>query len=163
MMYTNAFGRFSMADNLCGMSLAAVNATGDTLQTSAAAKASSFATGNGTANGVPASVVYNASIGGAKSWAFAVSPISGQADFALDAALCQRALVTGQDPVTGAALTATSTPTLAQSQAVRTGMAEVAAEWQPARQANANRCRPQRCTGAGEQLVARLRRLQSGG
>ena len=125
MMYTNAFGRFSMADNLCGMSLAAVNATGDTLQTSAAAKASSFATGNGTANGVPASVVYNASIGGAKSWAFAVSPISGQADFALDAALCQRALVTGQDPVTGAALTATSTPTLAQSQAVRTGMAEV--------------------------------------
>ena len=33
--------------------------------------------------------------------------------------------MTGQDPVTGAALTATSTPTLAQSQAVRAGMAEV--------------------------------------
>jgi hydroxybutyrate-dimer hydrolase len=31
----------------------------------------------------------------------------------------------GQDAVTGAALTATSTPTLAQSQAVRAGMAEV--------------------------------------
>jgi hydroxybutyrate-dimer hydrolase len=129
MMYTNAFGRFSVADNLCGMSLAVVNDTGDTLPTSAAAKASSFATGNGTASGLPlgvaASVVYNASVGGAKSWAFAVSPTSGQADFALDAALCQRALVTGQDPVTGTALTATSTPTLAQSQAVRAGMAEV--------------------------------------
>ena len=129
MMYTNAFGRISVADNLCGMSLAVVNDTGDTLPTSAAAKASSFATGNGTASGLPlgvaASVVYNASVGGARSWAFAVSPTSGQADFALDAALCQRALVTGQDPVTGTALTATSTPTLAQSQAVRAGMAEV--------------------------------------
>jgi hydroxybutyrate-dimer hydrolase len=125
MMYTNALGRFSVADNLCGMSLAAVDAFGDILPTSDAAKASSFATGNGTANGVPASVVYNASVGGAKSWVFAVSPTSGLADFALDAALCQRALVTGQDAVTGAALTATSTPTLAQSQAVRAGMAEV--------------------------------------
>ena len=125
MMYTNAFGRFSVADNLCGMSLATVNATGDILPTNDVAKASSFATGNGTANGMPASVVYNSSVGGAKSWAFAVSPTSSLADFALDAALCQRALVTGQDAVTGAALTATSTPTLAQSQAVRAGMADV--------------------------------------
>src|SRR5262249_14372461 len=125
MMYANAFGRFSVADNLCGMSLAAVNAAGDAAQTDAAAKASSFATGNGTANGVPASVVYNASVGRAKTWALAVLRTSGQADFALDAALCLRALVSGQDPVTGASLTATSRPTSAQSEAVRAGMAEV--------------------------------------
>ena len=125
MMYTNALGRFSVADNLCGMSLAQVDATGNPVPATAAVVASSFAIGNGTANGAPASVVHNESVGGAKSWAWAVSPTSGTADFALDAALCQRALVTGVDPVTGAALTAQSVPTLAQSQAVQAGMREV--------------------------------------
>ena len=125
MMYTNAFGRFGIADNLCGMSAAQVNATGDVVPVTATVKAASFAGGNGTANGAPASVVYNDSVGGAKSWQFAVSPSTGQADFALDAALCQRALVTGNDPVSGAALTASSTPTKAQSDAVRAGLAEV--------------------------------------
>jgi hydroxybutyrate-dimer hydrolase len=124
MMYTNAFGRFGLADNLCGMSAAQVNATGDIVAPSATVKAASFALGNGTANGVPATPVLNTSVGGAKSWAFAVSPTSGTADFALDAALCQRALVTGTDAVGGAALTAASVPTLAQSQAVRAGIAE---------------------------------------
>ena len=76
-------------------------------------------------NGTPVSVVYNDSVGGAKSWQFAVSPSTGVADFGLDNALCQRALVTGVDAVTGAALTASSTPTKAQSDAVRAGIAEV--------------------------------------
>ena len=125
MMYTNTYGRFSLTDNVCGMSLAQVNATGDVVPVSPAVKAASFALGNGTANGVPASVVYNDSVGGAKSWAFGVSPSSQLADFSLDAALCQRALVTGRDTVTGAPLTATSTPTLAQSQAVQAGVNEV--------------------------------------
>jgi hydroxybutyrate-dimer hydrolase len=125
MMYTNALGRFPMTDNLCGMSAAAVDATGAVVPATEQAKAASFALGNGTANGAPASVVYNDSVGGARGWQFAVSPTSGTADFALDAALCQRALVTGKDPVSGDALTASSTPTRAQSEAVRAGMAEV--------------------------------------
>jgi len=125
MMYTNAYGRFSVADNVCGQSAAQVDATGSVVPVTASVKAQSFAIANGTLNGSPASVVYNDSVGGAKSWAFGVSPSSGLADFALDAALCQRALATGTDPVTGAALTATSTPTAAQSAAVRAGMAEV--------------------------------------
>jgi hydroxybutyrate-dimer hydrolase len=125
MMYTNAFGRFGIADNLCGMSAAQVNSTGDVVPVTATLKAASFAVGNGTVNGAPASVVYNDSVGGAKAWQFAISPSTGQADFALDAALCQRALVTGSDPVSGAALTAASTPTKAQSDAVRAGIAEV--------------------------------------
>ncbi|MDP3824639.1 MAG: 3-hydroxybutyrate oligomer hydrolase family protein [Burkholderiales bacterium] len=125
MMYTNALGRFSVLDNLCGMSAAQVNATGDVIPVVAATKAASFAAGNGTVNGVPAAVVYNNSVGGAKGWQFAVSPSSGTADFALDAALCQRSLVTGTDAVTGAALTTTSVPTKAQSDAVRAGIAEV--------------------------------------
>jgi hydroxybutyrate-dimer hydrolase len=124
MMYTNAYGRFSVADNLCGMSAAAV-ASGAPAAMAATVKAASYATGNGTVNGTPATVVYNDSVGGAKSWNLGVSPSSGVADFALDAALCQRALFTGVDTVTGAALSATSTPTKAQSDAVRAGVAEV--------------------------------------
>ncbi len=124
MMYTNAYGRFGVADNLCGMSAAAV-AAGAPTALSANAKAASYASGNGTVNGTPATVVYNDSVGGAKAWNLGVSPSSGVADFSLDSALCQRALVTGVNPVTGAALTTTSTPTKAQSDAVRAGMAEV--------------------------------------
>ncbi|MEN9396095.1 MAG: hypothetical protein RLZ81_625 [Pseudomonadota bacterium] len=125
MMYTNAMGRFSVADNVCGMSAAAVDATGSPVAISVNAKAASFATGNGTVNGTPATVVYNDSVGGAKSWALGVSPSSGLADFSLDAALCQRALVTGVDTVTNAPLGAATTPTKAQSDAVRAGLAEV--------------------------------------
>lgn len=124
MMYTNAYGRVSVADNLCGMSAAAVTA-GAPSAMAAATKAASFATGNGTINGTPATVIYNDSVGGAKAWNLGVSPSSGVADFSLDAALCQRALFTGADTVTGAPLSASSVPTKAQSDAVRAGVAEV--------------------------------------
>ncbi|MES2581202.1 MAG: 3-hydroxybutyrate oligomer hydrolase family protein [Pseudomonadota bacterium] len=124
MMYTNAYGRVSVADNLCGMSAAAA-VGGAPAAMAAAVKAASYATGNGTVNGTPATVIYNDSVGGAKAWNLGVSPSTGVADFSLDAALCQRALFTGTNVVTGAALTAVSTPTKAQSDAVRAGVAEV--------------------------------------
>ncbi|MBG9387471.1 3-hydroxybutyrate oligomer hydrolase family protein [Caenimonas aquaedulcis] len=123
-MYPVMYGKFSVTDNVCNTSFAQVDATGNVIAP-LATKALSFATGNGTANGAPASVVYNNAVGGAKAWQFAVSPSTGVADFGLDNALCQRALVTGTDPVTGAALTASSTPTAAQSAAVQAGIAEV--------------------------------------
>jgi len=124
-MYPWSYGRFAADANVCGTSFAAVNATGDVVPAAPAVLAQSAALANGTANGVPASVVYNDSVGGAKAWQFAVSPSTGKADFGLDNALCQHALVTGQDPVTGATLSATSTPTKAQSDAVRAGIQEV--------------------------------------
>ncbi len=124
MMYSNAYGRASVVDNLCGMSAAAVVAGAPAAMT-AAAKAASFATGNGTVNGTPATVIYNDSVGGAKAWNLGISPSTGVLDFSLDAALCQRALFTGVDTVTGAALTASSTPSKVQSDAVRAGVAEV--------------------------------------
>jgi hydroxybutyrate-dimer hydrolase len=124
MMYTNAYGRFSVADNLCGMSAAAV-AAGAPAAMSANVKSASYATSNGTVNGTPATVIYNDSVGGAKAWNLGVSPSTGVADFSLDAALCQRALFTGVDTVTGAALTAATTPTKTQSDAVKAGVAEV--------------------------------------
>ncbi len=124
-MYPVSYGRFPVEANVCNTSFAAVNATGAPVAVAPATLAQSFATANGTANGTPATVVYNDSVGGAKAWQFAVSPSTGVADFGLDNALCQRALVTGADPVSGASLTAASTPTKAQSDAVRAGIAEV--------------------------------------
>jgi hydroxybutyrate-dimer hydrolase len=121
-MYTNAYGKFSMLENLCGMSFAPVNALGDVVPMAPATKAQSFALSNGTANGTPATPVYNNSVGGAKAWQWAVSPSSGTADFALDAALCQRTLVTGTNPVTGAAAVGAES---SHSDLVRAGIAEV--------------------------------------
>ncbi len=124
-MYTMAYGRFGADANLCNASFAAASATGDVVAATPTALAQSFATANGTANGTPATVVYNDSKGGAKAWQFAVSPSTGVADLGLDNALCQYALVSGKDLATGAALTASSAPTKAQSDAVRAGIAEV--------------------------------------
>jgi hydroxybutyrate-dimer hydrolase len=124
-MYPVSYGRFSVVDNVCSTSFAYVDGAGTPLAAPAPLKAQSYATGNGTANGAPATPVYDNSVGGSKAWQFAVSPSSGTADFGLDVALCHRALVTGVDPVTSAALTPGSTPTAAQSAAVRAGIAEV--------------------------------------
>ncbi len=126
-MYPIMYGRFALNESVCNTSFAAVDAAGAPVAIGANAKAQSFATANGTANGTPVSVVYDNAVGGPRLWSLAVSPTSGTADFGLDAALCQRALVTGVDE-TGAPLTATATasrPTAAQAAAVRAGIAEV--------------------------------------
>ncbi|MDB5741922.1 MAG: hydrogenase [Polaromonas sp.] len=124
-MYPVSYGRFSVLDNVCNTSFAQVDTTGTPVPVTPSVKAQSFASANGTANGAPANVVYNNSVGGARSWQLATSPSTGVQDFGLDNALCQRALVTGVDPATGAALSAATTPTQAQSAAVRAGVAEV--------------------------------------
>lgn len=123
-MYTMAYGRSGADANLCNASFAAASPTGDVIAASANALAQSFATANGTANGTPATVIYNDSMNGAKSWALAVSPSTGVADLGLDNALCQHALVSGVD-ARGNVLTASSYPTKTQSDAVRSGMDEV--------------------------------------
>jgi hydroxybutyrate-dimer hydrolase len=126
-MYPMMYGRFALNDNVCNTSYAQVDAGGAPVALGAAAKAQSFANANGTANGTPVSVLYDNSVGGARSWIFATSPSTGVQDFGLDTALCQRALVTGVDE-TGAPLTSTATstrPTAAQSAAVQAGIAEV--------------------------------------
>ena len=126
-MYPVSYGRFSVLDNACNTSFAQVDATGSPVRATATTLAQSSAVANGTSNGTPASVVYNDSVGGAKVWNMATSVSTNAQDFGLDNALCQRALVTGVDE-TGAVLTATATstrPTLAQSIAVKAGIAEV--------------------------------------
>ena len=100
--YSNAYARASVADNLCGFSLAATNATGDPVALSAAARAASFANGNGVPPTIGVNLIYNdaansATPGAGKRDLLAASPSTGALDLALDGALCQRALVTGSD------------------------------------------------------------------
>jgi hydroxybutyrate-dimer hydrolase len=117
--YVVAYGRFSVADNLCGFSLANVNATGD-VAPQAASQAILFATSNGLNTG--GDVIYNDSVGGAKLYHIGVSPSTNRADASLDGMLCLRNLVTGFDTVTGAPLTGTA---LTNSQRVQAGFNSV--------------------------------------
>ena len=103
--YSNAYGRFSVADNVCGFSFANTDAAGNVVAQTPALQASIFATGNGVPPTTGVNIVYNDSVGGAKLDLLAVSPSTGNADFALDGAICHRNLVEGRDIVTGAALT----------------------------------------------------------
>jgi hydroxybutyrate-dimer hydrolase len=119
--YAYAYGKFSVTDKVCGFSFAPTDAaTGVVAPFTAEQKAASFA----TQNGIVGNVVYEDGINGARQYAFGISASSGLADQSLDGFLCLRALATGSDPVTGGALSALLA---AQSERVRTGIAEVQA------------------------------------
>jgi hydroxybutyrate-dimer hydrolase len=120
--YSNAYGQFSVADNVCGFSFANTDATGNVVPQSLALQASIFATGNGVPPTTGVNIVYNDSVGGAKLDLLAVSPSTGNADFALDGAICHRNLIEGRDIVTGAPLTGAAK---AASDRVRAGIAAV--------------------------------------
>jgi hydroxybutyrate-dimer hydrolase len=118
--YVNAYGKFSVTDNVCGFSWGTADATGTPVPYTAVARASSFA----TQNGILGTPIYEDSVGGAKLYSLGVSPSTGVEDQALDGFLCLRSLATGSDAVTGAALTG---DLAAKSARVRAGMAEVQA------------------------------------
>ena len=122
--YSNAYGRFSVADNVCGFSMANTDAAGNVAAQNPVSQASIFATGNGVPPTTGVNLVYNDALGGAKLDLLAVSPSTGQADFALDGAICDRNLVEGRDIVTGAPLAGAAK---AQSDRVRAGIVEVLA------------------------------------
>src|SRR5262245_16438850 len=103
--YSNAYGRFSVADNVCAFSFANTDPSGNVAAQTQVLQASIFATGNGVPPTTGVNIVYNDSLSGAKLDLLAVSPSTGHADFALDGAICHRNLVEGRDIVTGAVLT----------------------------------------------------------
>ncbi|MGA9521720.1 MAG: 3-hydroxybutyrate oligomer hydrolase family protein, partial [Myxococcaceae bacterium] len=120
--YVTSYGRFSVKDNLCGFSYAATNGSGDPVAAGGPALAAISATASGLPTAGNINIVYNDSVGGPKAINAATSPSTGLKDRALDGDLCLRSLVTGVDPVTGAAL---SGDALAKSNRVRAGIAEV--------------------------------------
>jgi hydroxybutyrate-dimer hydrolase len=117
--YVSAYGKFSAGDNICGFSLANIDATGN-VAAQAATQTLLFATSNGLNTG--ADVIYNDSVGGAKLYHVGVSPSTNRMDGALDGLLCLRNMITGVDTVTGAALAGTAAT---NSQRARAGMADV--------------------------------------
>jgi hydroxybutyrate-dimer hydrolase len=123
--YSSAYGRFSVADNICGFSFANTDAVGNVTAQNPAVQPTIFATGNGVPPTSGVNVIYNDSAGGAKLDFLAVSPSTGAADFALDGAICHRNLVEGRDIVTGTPLTGAMKEA---SDRVRAGIEEVLLE-----------------------------------
>lgn len=98
--YGNTYGRFRVSDNLCGFSFGTVDATGAAAPASAAQLAqlaAIFSTGNGVPPSGPIQLIYNDSVGGARSHAASTSPSTNALDFAYDGAACLRGLWTGHD------------------------------------------------------------------
>ncbi len=108
MTYTNSYGRFSVADNLCGFSFAytdpvAANPTFGMPIAPPAALATIFGTGNGVPPTSGINIVNNlnpTAFGGPKLDLLSASLSNNRFDLNLDGALCQRTLVTGDDAST---------------------------------------------------------------
>ncbi|MFC3107882.1 D-(-)-3-hydroxybutyrate oligomer hydrolase [Undibacterium arcticum] len=99
MTYSNAYGRFSVADNLCGLSFgatgAATSATPNApVAAAAAAVAGSFGTGNGVPPTAGINIINNLSVGGPLLDAASFTS-AGLQDYDSGAALCQRELAIG--------------------------------------------------------------------
>lgn len=96
--YANAYGRFSVFDNVCGYSFGATDAAGVPAPLAPEAEAALF----GTSNGIPPTGGVNL-INNNGDAGPALDRVSTP-DQNLDGALCLRALATGRDPATGARL-----------------------------------------------------------
>lgn len=99
--YANAYGRFSVAENLCGFSFGATTPAGLPAPIAASTVARIFADGNGVPPTGGVNIINNNSLGGPLLDGLSVSPSTGLADFNVDGALCLRSLFTGADPATG--------------------------------------------------------------
>jgi hydroxybutyrate-dimer hydrolase len=93
--YSNAYGRFSVKDNLCGFSFGATAQTGLPVPASSQAVALSFGTANGIPPTIGINIINNNSVGGPMSDPLSITPGTGQRDYNIDGALCQRELATG--------------------------------------------------------------------
>jgi hydroxybutyrate-dimer hydrolase len=107
--YTNALGRVSVLDNLCGFSFANTDATGDPVPQVPTTQLGTFSTANGIPPTSGVNLVYNNAANGngaGKRDLLASSPSTEALDLALDGAICQRNLTVGSNIVSGDALDA---------------------------------------------------------
>lgn len=96
--YANAHGRFSVLDNVCGVSFGATTGAGVPTALPAASLAQIFAVGNGVPPTTGINLINNASIGGPLNDPLSLSPSTGLQDYNADGAACLRALLTGHGP-----------------------------------------------------------------
>jgi len=123
--YTNALGRVSVLENLCGFSFANTNAAGDPIAQVPALQLGTFSTGNGVPPTTGVNLVYNDASNGAgagKRDLLAASPSNGALDLALDGAICQRNITAGGSIVSGGAFDALDA---AYARSIAQGIAEV--------------------------------------
>jgi hydroxybutyrate-dimer hydrolase len=99
--YANAYGRFGVADNLCGFSYAATDATNKPTALAPATLAQIFGTFNGVGLSAGINIVNNLSPGGPLRDPVSISPSSGVLDFNADGANCLRNLWVGSDASAG--------------------------------------------------------------
>jgi hydroxybutyrate-dimer hydrolase len=98
MTYANTYGRFSVKDNICGLSFGATDATTfKPVAIGAAALAQGFGTSNGVPPTIGVNVINNNAVGGPALSGASVSASTGVLDFNIDGADCQRKLWTGTD------------------------------------------------------------------
>ena len=100
--YANAYGRFSVADNLCGYSFGATDAAGNPIPLAAASEALLFSDSNGIPPTAGVNLINNQSVGGPKADRASTSPSTNRVDQNVDGAVCLRNLASGTDVVTGA-------------------------------------------------------------
>lgn len=94
--YANAYGRFSVTDNLCGFSFAGVDATFKPAALTTAQLANLFSVGNGIPPTGGVQLINNNSLGGPLETRNSFSS-AGVQDQNLEGALCLRRLATGRD------------------------------------------------------------------
>lgn len=121
--YANAFARASVADSLCGYSVAGIDANFQVpVVPSAAAFKAGWAKGGGLGFlGDAFNIVADKSVGGPALYLLATSPGTGRTDFYFDGAACLRRLATG----TAVGSTALSTAEQALATKIKAGMNEV--------------------------------------
>lgn len=127
MTYSNALGRVSVLDNLCGYSFANTDGSGDPVSQVPALQLGTFSTGNGVPPTSGVNIVYNLAENSSagkigKRDIFAQSPSTHRLDLAFDGAVCHRNLVEGRDIITGGSLSDTDED---YSQQIQEGLDEV--------------------------------------
>ena len=125
--YSNALGRVSVLDNLCGYSFANTDAAGDPIAQVPAVQIGTFSTGNGVPPTSGVNIVYNEALNSStgkvgKRDILASSPSTGRLDLAFDGAICHRNLIEGEDITTGNPLSSADDD---YSQRIQDGIDEV--------------------------------------
>ena len=92
--YANSYARASVADNLCGYSFAAVDASSNPTPIAAATLAALFANGNGVPPGSGVQLINNNSVSGPKRSVLSTSPSTSRVDYNSDGSRCLRSLLT---------------------------------------------------------------------
>lgn len=94
--YANAYGRFDVQDNVCGVSFAATDAAGGPAPLAEALAKRLFADSSGVPPTGTINLIADDAANGPILENLAVSSSTGRADLNLDSALCFRALATGK-------------------------------------------------------------------